>query len=211
MAHPKPRRLLQHRGTERDIRERQAAVPEQDGLALVLACRLEAGDDLAHLGVQRRLGQLDGAHRAVGHDEGPGLDPFRLQHRLRCGKTRGLDDDVGALDAGAPIGGRPHRLAEIAGEPLGEGVAALRPARMDADLSNPNRRSRRRTFQYAVPRAPTCPKTFASLRARYFAPIAVTAPVRISVRWLPSMIAFGTPLCGSIRSRSPISEGRPSR
>jgi hypothetical protein len=69
--------------------------------------------------------------------EGPRLDPFRLQHRLRRGKTRGLDDDVGALDAGAPIGGRPHRLAEIAGEPLGEGVAALRPARMDADLVEP--------------------------------------------------------------------------
>jgi|SRR5215211_6282599 len=34
-----------------------------------------------------------------------------------------------------------------------------------------------------------------------FGPIAVTAPVCMSVRWLPSTIAFGTPVVGSMRSR----------
>src|SRR5262245_4946236 len=53
-----PRRFVEHRATQRDIRERQAAVPEQDGLVLSLAPGFLPGDDLAHLGVQRRLREL---------------------------------------------------------------------------------------------------------------------------------------------------------
>ena len=98
---------------------------------------LRPGDDLADLGVQRRLRELarldvraqraelagfalapivddhlghdvgerelDRAHRAVGHDQRARLDPCGLQHRRRLGEPRGLDDDVGALDAGAPV------------------------------------------------------------------------------------------------------------
>ena len=128
-------RLRQHGVAERDVAERQAAVPEQDGLVVALAAGLHAGDDLAELGMQRLLAQLAGldmgaqraelaalalapivdhdlghdvgqrqlhrAHRAVGHDEGAGLDPFGLEQRLRLRQARGLDDDVGALDAGS--------------------------------------------------------------------------------------------------------------
>ena len=48
-----------------------------------------------------------------------------------------------------------------------------------------------------MPRAPIWPRTFEFLRARYLAPIAVTAPVRMSVMPLASRIAFGTPVRGS--------------
>ena len=45
--------------------------------------------------------------------------------------------------------------------------------------------------------------------ARYFAPIAVTAPVRISVMTVASRIARGMPVRGSNRLRMPNSDGRP--
>lgn len=77
---------------------------------------------------------FDRAHRAVGQDQRATLDPLGLQQRLRFRQPRGLDDDVGALDATLPIGHRLDRLAEIGGEPGGKAVAAFRPARMDTDL-----------------------------------------------------------------------------
>ncbi len=45
---------------ERDVAEAQAAVPEQDGFVVALAARLQAGDDLAELGVQRLFAELAG-------------------------------------------------------------------------------------------------------------------------------------------------------
>jgi len=49
--------------------------------------------------------------------------------------------------------------------------------------------------------------TFESLRARYFAPSAVMAPVRMSVIAVASRIAFGMPVAGSNRLRIAISDG----
>ena len=45
---------------EGDVRQRQAAMPEQDGFVVALATRLAADDDLAQLGVERRGRQLAG-------------------------------------------------------------------------------------------------------------------------------------------------------
>jgi hypothetical protein len=92
---------------------------------------------------------------------------------------------------------RAHRLAEILREPRGEARAALGTAGVDA-IVEANRWSSSRTFQYAVPRAPTWPSS--STRARCFALMAVTAPVRMSVI-VASTIATGTPVSGSIRLR----------
>ncbi|MNY41314.1 hypothetical protein D3C86_1761200 [compost metagenome] len=69
--------------------------------------------------------------------------------------------------------------------------------------------SSNRTFQYEVPRAPTWPRILLPLRARCRAPSAVTAPVRMSVMAVASITASGTPLSGSNRFSSAISEGRP--
>src|SRR5690348_1000216 len=52
------RGLLQHGVAERDIGKREAAVPEENRLVVALAADLGAGDDLADLGVQRRLREL---------------------------------------------------------------------------------------------------------------------------------------------------------
>ena len=68
-----------------------------------------------------------------------------------------------------------------------------------------------RTFQYEVARAPTCPSERESARARCSAPIAVTAPVRISVIAVASITARGIPVSGSSRSSSASSDGSPSR
>jgi hypothetical protein len=46
----------QDRMTERDVGRRQAAVPEQDPLVVVLATGPRAGDDVAQLARDRRLG-----------------------------------------------------------------------------------------------------------------------------------------------------------
>ena len=79
-------------------------------------------------------GELDGAHGAVGHDEGAGLDPFGLEQRLGGGQARGLHHDIRPAHAALPIRGHLHLLAEIGREALGEGIPALRPAGMDPDL-----------------------------------------------------------------------------
>src|SRR5262245_41220098 len=55
---PETARLLQHRRTERDIRQREPAMPEQDRFIVVLAARLEPRHDLSQLRVQRLLAQL---------------------------------------------------------------------------------------------------------------------------------------------------------
>ena len=68
----------------------------------------------------------------------------------------------------------------------------------------------RRTFQYAVPRAPMWPSTFEPARARCLAPIAVTAPVRMSVMSEASMIATGAPVFGSNRFSTASSDGSPT-
>ena len=54
----------------------------------------------------------------------------------------------------------------------------------------------------------TVPGHFNILRGAFRAPIAVTAPVRMSVSPAASMIATGCPVCGSNRLRRPISDGR---
>ena len=53
------------------------------------------------------------------------------------------------------------------------------------------------------------PSTLLSLRARYFAPMAVTAPVRMSVIPPASRIACGMPVLGSNSARIAISDGKP--
>ena len=52
--------LFQQRVSERDVAEAEAAVPEQDGFVVAFAAGLQAGDDLAQLGVQRLLAELAG-------------------------------------------------------------------------------------------------------------------------------------------------------
>ncbi len=74
------------------------------------------------------------AHRAIGDDQRAGPHPTALEQRLRLGQARRLDLDVGAFQAALPVGRRLDLLAEIGGKPGGEGLAALRPARMHADL-----------------------------------------------------------------------------
>ena len=66
-----------------------------------------------------------------------------------------------------------------------------------------------RTFQYAVPRAPMWPSTFASFRARCLAPSADMAPVRMSVSTEASSIARGAPVRGSKSVSTASSDGRP--
>src|SRR5438552_10474249 len=51
-------RLGEHRGAERDVRQRQAPVPEEIRLVVVLAARLQTGDDLAELGMERGFRKL---------------------------------------------------------------------------------------------------------------------------------------------------------
>jgi hypothetical protein len=55
-----------------------------------------------------------------------------------------------------------------------------------------------------------CPSTLLPLRARYFAPMAVMAPVRMSVIAVASRMALGMPVEGSNRLRIDISEGNPT-
>src|SRR5262245_2456451 len=52
--------LLDHGVGQRDVAERQPAVPEQDGLVVALAAGPEAGNDLAHLGMQCLFRELAG-------------------------------------------------------------------------------------------------------------------------------------------------------
>ena len=55
-------RFLQHRVTERDIRKRQPAVPQQNGLAVALAPWLASRDDFTQFRMQRALGQFPRFH-----------------------------------------------------------------------------------------------------------------------------------------------------
>src|SRR5579871_2416999 len=50
--------LLEHGVAQRDVGDAEAAVPEQDGLAVALAAGLLARDDPAELGVERLLREL---------------------------------------------------------------------------------------------------------------------------------------------------------
>ncbi len=77
---------------------------------------------------------LDHAHGAVGHDQRTLLDPGVLQHRRRRFEPRGIDDDVGALDAGLPIVGGDDLLAQCRADLGGKGVAAFLATRVHADL-----------------------------------------------------------------------------
>ncbi len=52
------------------------------------------------------------------------------------------------------------------------------------------------TLYHAVPRAPMWPSTRGFSGARYLAPMAVTAPVRIHVVDVALMIANGAPVSG---------------
>src|SRR4051794_13812614 len=88
-------------------------------------------DQLVHDVGQR---QLDRAHRAVRDDETALLDPFGLQERRWLLEARGLDDDIGVAQAALPILGHDHRLAEVARQRRGEGVATLLAPGMDPDL-----------------------------------------------------------------------------
>jgi hypothetical protein len=48
-------------------------MPEQDGLIVTLAPRLHSGNDLAHLGMKRRLGKPSRPHVLIwGNDAGKG-------------------------------------------------------------------------------------------------------------------------------------------
>ena len=85
---PVLRALFQQRVTQRDVAQREAAVPEQDGFVVALTAGLQAGDDLAQFGVQRLLAELAGfdmgaqgaelasfalapiVHHHLGHDVG---------------------------------------------------------------------------------------------------------------------------------------------
>ncbi len=62
--------------------------------------------------------------------------------------------------------------------------------------SKSNSRSSMATLYQEVPRAPMCPSTRGFSQARYFAPTAVTAPVRIHVVDVALMMAYGAPLSG---------------
>ena len=64
------------------------------------------------------------------------------------------------------------------------------------------------TLYQDVPRAPMWPSTFESLRARCFAPSAVTAPVRIQVIAVELTMAYGAPVSGRMSSRVESSDGR---
>src|SRR5215831_11485615 len=57
-ADAEPLRFREHRRAQRDVGRRQAAVPEQDRLVVVLAARFRPRDDLAELGVEGCLAEL---------------------------------------------------------------------------------------------------------------------------------------------------------
>ena len=64
------------------------------------------------------------------------------------------------------------------------------------------------TLYQAVPRAPMWPRTRGLSAARYLAPTAVTAPVRIQVIKVPSTMANGAPVSGRYSVISASSDGR---
>ena len=50
--------FFEHRVAQRDVGQRKSPMPEKVGLGVAFAARLQAGDDLSELRMQRRLGQL---------------------------------------------------------------------------------------------------------------------------------------------------------
>src|SRR5215475_14151533 len=98
-------------------------MPEQIRLVVALAPRLQPGDDLAQLAVQRCLGE-----------------PSRVDMRTQAAELPRLallpivDDDLGPAHATLPVFGGDDSLAELAGEAGGERIAALRSAGMHADF-----------------------------------------------------------------------------
>src|SRR5438094_7826040 len=105
-----------------DVRAQRA---ERSGTALPPV----VDDDLVHHFGER---ELDGTHRSVRDHEATGLDPPRLQMRLRAFEARRLDHHVGAAQAILPGLGGPDGLSQVGLEPLRELLAALAPAGMDA-------------------------------------------------------------------------------
>ena len=166
-------------------------------------------DELVHDVGER---ELDRAHRAVGHDERAALDPLRPQQRRGLRQARGLDDDVGAAHARLPIVGRDHRLAEIARQPRAR-TRRGSPARRECTrISSKSKRwSSRRTFQYAVPRAPMWPSTRLSARARWRAPMrGHRAGAHVGDAGRVDHRERDARSRGSKRLSSPISDGRPA-
>ena len=167
-------------------------------------------DDLRHDVGQR---QLHRAHRAVGNDQRPRRDPARLEQRRRRAQPRRLDDDVGSLDAAAPVRrSRRTALPRSVRQPARERVAAL-AAGASARGSRRSRTAGRAAARSSRPcRARRCGRgPVRRARARCRAPIAVTAPVRISVIAVASTTARGIPVAGSNRLSSAISDGSPRR
>src|SRR5258708_26115067 len=70
--------FFEHGVAERDVAERQAAMPEQDGLGRVGAAGPEPGDDLAELGVEVGRGELAAVDMAAQRSQPPrrGLAPI---------------------------------------------------------------------------------------------------------------------------------------
>ena len=119
-----------------------------------------------------------------------------LNSGARFRQPRGLDHDVGALEAILPIVGDGDLLAEIRFEPFREGIAAFRAAGMHADLIEIEEVVEKADIPVRGAAGADMAEQLASLRARYFAPSAVTAPVRMSVIAVASRMAFGTPVFG---------------
>ena len=88
-------------------------------------------DDLVHHVEQI---ELDGADGAVRHDKSARLDPSGLQQRGRLGEPGRLDEDVGVLVRLLGRRHRPHPLAQVGAEPLGEGVPRIGSLAGHADL-----------------------------------------------------------------------------
>ena len=164
-------------------------------------------DDLVHHVEQVKL---DGADRAVRDDERAGPDRAGAQQRLGRGQPGGLDQDVRAVERLVRGGGDPDRRGGDRRPGCRANASRDSGRRLVTRISSrSNISSSSTTFQNAVPRAPTCPSTRASGRARYRAPTAVIAPVRQAVIRVASMIDSGIPVAGSYRVSSPSSLGRP--
>ena len=142
--------------------------------------------------------ELERAHRPVRHEQRAFLEPRGTQDRLGCREPGCLDHDVRAFDGLAHGVDHPDRLV-----PAPAPASPRTPAGTCSRLlvtrisSKSNRPSSMVTLENAVPRAPTCPSTFESRRARWRPPTAVRPPVRRSVISVPSTIATGTPVRGS--------------
>src|SRR3546814_7737044 len=117
--------LLQHRRAQRDVGEREAAVPEQDGLVVALAARLLSRDDLRELAVQSRLRELArldmGAQRAelAALALAPVVD-HQLVHRVCQRQLHRAHGAVGHHEVAGlhPEIGRAHVCTPVTNAPL---------------------------------------------------------------------------------------------